>query len=118
MRAAQVLAANSLIGNRVINSQGEWLGRVEDLVIDAAQGQIAYAVLSFQGVPGLSGRLYALPWDALALDTEDRTFIIDLAEEMLSEAPAFDRNRWPDMADQRWGEAVHRYYGYRPYWEE
>jgi hypothetical protein len=35
----------------------------------------------------------------------------------LEKAPGFDKNNWPDMADQAWGNRIYSYYGSRPYWE-
>jgi len=118
IRGPHVLSASSLMGNRVVNSLGEYLGKIEDLMIDVAEGRIAYAVLSFSGIMGLGNRLFAIPWDALALDTEEKKYILDLDRDMLQKAPAFDQNHWPDISDQDWVERVHTYYGYRPYWED
>ena len=47
-----VLAADTLAGDKVVNHQKEDLGKIEHLMIDLADGRIAYAVLSFGGFPG------------------------------------------------------------------
>ncbi len=41
-----VPAKKTLIGGQVVNTHNEDLGTIEDLVIDAGAGRIAYAVLS------------------------------------------------------------------------
>jgi len=68
----RVLSANSMIGNKVANSEGELLGTIKDLVVDLDDAQIAYAVLSFGGLLGLGDKLFAIPLEALTFDTRTR----------------------------------------------
>ena len=58
-----VKSAN-IIGTMVVNRLNEDVGNVEDVVIDALNGRIVYAVLSFGGFFGLGEKLYAVPWKA------------------------------------------------------
>src|ERR1019366_5018246 len=64
-----VLAADTLTGDKVVNRQKEDLGKIEHLMIDLANGRIAYAVLSFGGFLGMGDKLFAIPWSALKVDT-------------------------------------------------
>jgi sporulation protein YlmC with PRC-barrel domain len=59
------MAAATLEGDAVVNSQVDELGKVSDIMIDVRSGRIAYAVLSFGGVLGVGGKLFAIPWGAL-----------------------------------------------------
>ena len=43
----------------------------------------------------------AYPWSALTLDADNRRFILDVPKERLQNAPGFDKDHWPAMADQR-----------------
>jgi len=36
--------------------------------------------------------------------------------ERLKEAPGFDKDHWPSMADERWATSIHDYYHVTPYW--
>jgi sporulation protein YlmC with PRC-barrel domain len=110
-----VLSASSLIGDGVKNPAGEDLGKVTEIMIDVDQGRVAYAVLSFGGFLGLGDKLFAIPWEALDLDTHDHKFILNVDKETLENAEGFDQDNWPDMADPRWRQQVHEYYGYTPY---
>ena len=38
-------------------------------------------------------------------------------KQTLETAPGFDKDNWPDMADNTWGANVYRHYGANPYWE-
>jgi sporulation protein YlmC with PRC-barrel domain len=113
----RVLSASTLKGDKVVNLQGEDLGKIEDLMIDLERGRIAYAVLSFGGFLGMGDKLFAIPWQALTVDTEGKQLVLNIDKELLKRAPGFDKNNWPDMTDPAWGAELYTYYGYRPYWE-
>lgn len=117
MNTASFLAATRMIGNGVRNPEGEDLGRIEDLVIDLQTGRITYGVLSFGGFLGIGDKLFAIPWSAMTLDPDEKVFLLDVDKETLKEAPGFDKENWPDMADRRWGTQIHKYYRRTPYWE-
>ena len=116
-RVCRVLGSTTLTGANVRNPAGDSLGKIEDIMIGLAQGQIAYAVLSFGGLFGIGSKLLILPWGSLTHDRRQNEFILDIQRDVLEKGPAFDRENWPDMADPTYGTDVHRHYGKTPYWE-
>jgi predicted transcriptional regulator len=117
-RVFRLYKAGWLAACSVRNRDGDALGKLEDLVIDVEEGRIAYAVLSFGGVLGLGGKLFAIPLHALTLKPDEKVFILNVAKDKLERAPGFDKDNWPEMADRRWGSDIHSYYGYPPYWSK
>ena len=111
-----ILAADTVTGDKVVNRQKENLGTIEHLMIDVENGHVAYAVLSFGGFLGMGDKLFAIPWNALMVDTDEERFILDIDKKLLERAPGFDKAHWPNMADRAWGAEVSRYYGAKPYW--
>ena len=113
-----VLSATTMISSKVLNPAGEQLGNLKELVIDLEEGHIAYAVLSFGGFMGMGDKLFAIPWQALAMNPKDQTFILDVEKEVLKEAPGFDKDHWPSNAQYEagWLLDIYEYYGYSPYW--
>ena len=111
-----VLSASSLQSNSVKNAQGDDLGKIEDIMLDTSAGQISYAVLSFGGFLGLGDKLFAIPWSALELDTENKEFRLDVNKEKLENAPGFDKDNWPKSEDRKWLGDVYSYYKAPPYW--
>ena len=107
-RFRRVLSASTLAGDRVKNSAGEDLGKVHEIMIDIPSGAVAYAVLSFGGFLGMGDKLFALPWGALTLDEDEKCFVLDIDKGKLENAPGFDKDNWPDMADHTWGTAIFR----------
>nr|WP_295770726.1 PRC-barrel domain-containing protein [Rhodoferax sp.] len=111
----RLMGANTLDGNDVYNKQDEDLGDVKEIMIDVPTGRVAYAVLSFGGFLGMGEKLFAVPWTALKLDTVNKRFVLDVSKERLKEAPGFDKDAWPDMADPTWVKGIHSYYGVTPH---
>ena len=112
-----VVSASKIIGESVINRQNENLGKIHELVIDAADGRIAYAVLSFGGFMGMGNKRFALPWKAFAFAAGENKLILNVDKEKLKAAPGFDDDgKWPDFGDRTWGQSIYTYYGYEPYW--
>ena len=106
----RLMGAGPLMGEDVINSEGEDLGNIKEFILDMETGQVAYAVLSFGGVLGIADKLFAVPLQALTLDTDRKCFVLDVPKERLRNAPGFDKDRWPDMANQQFNDDIHGFY--------
>jgi hypothetical protein len=99
-----------LTGKKVRNLEGEDVGKIEHLMIDVAQGRIAYAVLSFGGFLGMGDKLFAVPWESLSLDPDQSEFVLAVNKERLKNAPGFDKGNWPNMTESQWRDEVTSYY--------
>jgi sporulation protein YlmC with PRC-barrel domain len=106
-----LMGAETLIGNDVYNTADENLGSIKELMIEMSTGKISYAVLSYGGFLGMGDRLFAVPWAALKLDTVNKRFKLNASKELLKNAPGFDKDHWPSMADATWVTDVHNFYG-------
>jgi sporulation protein YlmC with PRC-barrel domain len=113
----RLMTASTLEGDDIVNRQGDTLGELEEIMLDVSTGRIAYAVMSAGGFLGMGDKLFAIPWSALTLDPENHCFILDADKARFENAPGFDKDHWPSMADTTWANEVHSYYGQRPYWE-
>jgi sporulation protein YlmC with PRC-barrel domain len=109
--SSRVLSASSLNDDDIYNLAGEKLGSIKEFMMDINTGRVCYVVLSFGGFLSMGEKLFAVPWSALTVDTENKRFLMDTNEERLKEAPGFDTDKWPNMADPTWEKKVHSYYG-------
>lgn len=114
----EVMDANTLIGDSVVNAAGDDLGEIKAIMLDVTSGRIGYAVLSFGGFLGMGNKLFAIPWSALTLDAGEKRFVLNIAKERLENAPGFDKGHWPSMTDASWATQLHKYYDVRPYWDD
>jgi sporulation protein YlmC with PRC-barrel domain len=108
---SSLMGADTLIGNDVYNTADESLGTIKELMIEMSTGKIGYAVLSYGGFLGMGDRLFAVPWQALTLDTQKKRFTLNASKDQLKNAPGFDKDHWPAMADTSWASDVHKFYG-------
>ena len=113
----RLMGADTLIGEDVYSHKDEDLGDIKEIMLDMNNGKVAYAVLAFGGVMGMGGKLFAVPWNALKLDTGNKRFILNVDKERLESAPGFDKDDWPDMADPTWQTTIQSYYGTKSYTE-
>jgi hypothetical protein len=112
----RLIAAASVAGTSVFDTDAERIGSIADVMIDKVSGRIAYAVLSFGGFLGMGALHHPLPWSILKYDPKLGGYVVTLGKELLQGAPSYgdgDPIRWDDPA---WGQAIHDYYGIPPYW--
>jgi hypothetical protein len=107
-----------VIGSNVVNQQDEGIGQIEDLVIDASAGRIAYAILSFGGFLGMGNKYFAIPWNAFKFNLADKKAVLTVDKKLLENAPGFDKDDWPNFSDTTLGSSIYNHYGYTPYWED
>jgi sporulation protein YlmC with PRC-barrel domain len=111
----RLMGAHTLVGNGVYNRQEADLGDIKEIMLDMRTGRASYAVLAFGGLFGMGEKLFAVPWAALILDTENKRFMLNVAQDRLESAPGFDKDNWPNMSDPTWATGLHAYYGTTPY---
>ena len=111
----RLMGADTLNGNDVFNEKDEDLGDIKEFMLDMKTGRVSYAVLSYGGFLGMGDKLFAVPWNALKLDTVNKRFVLNVDKTRLESAPGFDKDNWPDMSDQTWAQGIHSYYGTKPY---
>ena len=111
----ELMGADTLVGNDVYNLKGEDIGDIKEIMLDMRSGRVGYAVLAFEPFLSMGEKLFAVPWNALTLDTEHKRFTLNVEKDRLKDAPGFDKKHWPNMADQTWQKEIHTYYGTAAY---
>jgi sporulation protein YlmC with PRC-barrel domain len=109
-----LMGADTLLGESVVNMLEHSLGDIKEIMLDMRSGRVAYAVLAFGGFLGMGEKLFAVPWEALKLDTTNQRFVLDVDKDRLKSAPGFNPDAWPDMSDVEWARQVHTFYGTDP----
>jgi hypothetical protein len=107
----RLMGADTLIGEDVYNAHDEKLGDIKEFMLNMQTGEVEYAVLSFGGVFTIGEKLFAVPFEALRLDTTNKRFLLEVEKDMLENAPGFDKDNWPDMADETWANQIRTFYG-------
>lgn len=108
--------ASEMMGMDIQNHQGENVGQVNDLVIDADTGETRYVAVTYGGFLGLGDKLFAVPYQAFSCEidpqnSEKRLLFLDVTQEQLEGAEGFDESHWPDFADSDFTSELDRRYG-------
>ena len=101
-----LIASDRVEGTPVFRSSGEKIGTIQRLMIDKLSGNVVYAVLSFGCVLGIGQRHMPIPWARLKYDRAKATYLVDLTDEELSRAPAYEADKEFDWGDR--GQSVVR----------
>ena len=98
------------LGARVMDTEGNELGRVFDL-ISGDEGMVNYFIV-YSCLPGMSDKLVAIPvWD---FDTPQRvgTVTVNITKEKFLGAPAISKQEWSDLGTRwtQWLDDNHSYF--------
>ncbi len=107
----QLTGPNLFVGSVVYNGRGVDLGYIKEVMLDVYTGKVAFAVLSACDSFGFKEELFAVPKEALTMDSQNKRIVLDMEEKHLAEAPKFAHNKWPNMSDSSWALGVHGFFG-------
>ena len=111
LQTAILVGAKGLMSDKVVDLAGESVGKTEEFMVDLADGCIKYVVLSSGGFMGMRDKHFAVPWEAISVDTCDKRLVVKMSKEMLDKAPTFEKDYWPDMGKPDFRAQMNAYYG-------
>jgi hypothetical protein len=94
-----LLFARRMRGNEVYDRQGNKLGNIADVMLDGSLTAVPYVVLAFHSGLTAGTKLFAVPVGALAFDSENECFVLDVSQQQLKAADGFDAAMPPAAAD-------------------
>lgn len=101
-----LIASDRVEGTPVFRSSGEKVGIIQRLMIDKLSGNVVYAVLSFGFFLGIGQKHLPIPWARLKYDRAKAAYQVDLTDEELGRAPAYEVDREFDWGDR--GQSIVR----------
>src|SRR5215471_15536774 len=81
-----LIASDRVEGTPVRSTDGTTIGTIERVMIDKLTGDVAYAVLSFNGFMGTGQRRLPIPWPQLTYDRKLGAYHLDLIEREIKGA--------------------------------
>jgi sporulation protein YlmC with PRC-barrel domain len=99
-------------GRKVVDRNGEQLGKVTDLLIDDAAMRARFLIVEHGGILGIGATQSFIPVEAVtSIEEEDVQVATDV--QTVAGAPVYD----PEIAlEPQYYENVYGYYGVTPYW--
>ena len=100
-------------GRRVVDSAGEDLGEVEDLLIDERERKVRFLEVASGGLLGIGETRILLPVETVVRIGDDEIRTNQSRERVLG-APRYD----PELVEQPYLSSLYGYYGYgTPFWD-
>lgn len=104
--------ADDVRGRKVLDRDGDDLGTVDDLLIDADQGKVRFIIVEHGGILGIGSTSSFIPVDAIS-GVDDEVVHVREPRDRISAGPAYD----PDLVDVvDYYDSVYAHYGYPPFW--
>jgi sporulation protein YlmC with PRC-barrel domain len=103
--------AQDVRGRKVIDTNGQDLGVVDDLIIDDTDKHVRFLRVADGGFLGIGGQKFLIPVDALIRVTRDAVQI-DRTRDHVAAGPAYD----PELMGRSNLEQLYGYYGLTPFW--
>jgi hypothetical protein len=78
-----LIPSDAVEGTPVRRPDGEKVGIIDRVMIDKVTGQVAYAVLSYDGFLGLGEKHFPVPWSELTYNAQLGAYELDLPADEL-----------------------------------
>lgn len=106
---AGMFRADTIDGMDVRNPQDRHLGYVSDVIFNPQSGQVQYVLITHGGFLGIGSDWIPVRWQDLRITADGGTFVLNVSEQDLSNAPKVDRQAlqaaeapWRSGVDQFW----------------
>ena len=109
---------SEIIGSWVMNHQGKYLGKVQDLVFDP-DGHVILAIVGYWkwNWKIIGENSVAVPFNELTYVRNEKHPVVmaDISWEKFQSAPKFAK---AELTDRQRAEEVYKFFGQQPYWTE
>ncbi len=110
-----------IVGSSVKNHKGDYLGRIETVVLNPDTSQSEFAML-LANYPRNTTIVTPVPWSLLTFVSDqsqkggvpgaDQVFQLNIERTNLWKAPVLDKSKWSLIAQPEWRRQVYAFYGY------
>ena len=82
LRTCTILpGSRGVTGDVVYDAAGDYVGRIEEVMVDTRIGCVAYAVITAGGFLGIGKRRFAVPWSVVKPDPHARRCALNIGHE-------------------------------------
>lgn len=101
--------ASEIVGSDVRDVKGKDIGDVREVVVNMGDGTARYAVIEFERGWFSSDKYVVIPMQSLKRTSDKDEYIVTRSRAELEKAPAFEKNKWPDINEARYRSTVDQY---------
>lgn len=100
-------------GRHLVDANGDEIGKIVDLIIDAEQRKVRFLSVVSGGFLGLGRTRFLVPVDVIT-QVDSGVVTIDRTRELVAAAPPYE----PRLVDESYWERLYTHYGRHPYWSD
>ena len=112
--------ASRIIGTEIMDNRDEELGEIEDLIVEATTGHLAYAIVDAEDLLedlDLDSEQVAIPW--MGLDVRGENYVLTQDRHALRDLTYdFDARGVRGLESARFARRAHRVVDVRPFWHD
>ena len=90
---------DQLIGIDVVNRHGDSLGSVYDMIIDPANGKVAYLMIVRGGIFGFDEKVVPVPWHDFGITIGSHLLVLNASKVNMDAAPQTSKHQY-SIGDQ------------------
>lgn len=88
LRPSTILpGSRGLTGDAVYDAAGDYVGHIEEVMVDTRIGCVTYAVITAGGFLGMGKRRFAIPWSVVMPDPHAKRCALNIDHDRLLGAP-------------------------------
>jgi sporulation protein YlmC with PRC-barrel domain len=103
--------AEDIRGRKVVDSNGDDIGDVEELLIDDTEKRVRFIEVASGGFLGIGETRFLIPVDAIK-KIDNSVIHVDRTRQDVMSAPHYD----PELINEDYFTRVYTYYGFGPFW--
>lgn len=88
-------------GAKIVNSAGDKVGDIKDLVIDRGSGRVLYAIVRTDSTFGMGGKTVAVPMNSFGWDAQKEHMSVKTSAEDLKAYAEFSDADWTSLSDAK-----------------
>ncbi len=81
----------------VVNTAGEDVGTIQDLIVSRSTGDIMYVVLKSGAILGIGGKTVATPFNSFRWDEANNRYTLNMTEDQVQALPEFNADEWATL---------------------
>jgi len=113
-RSGMLIPSEWATGSKVLGTEREKVGDINDLLVTRRNGRVAYALVGHGGVLGIGEKVIAVPYPAFGWDMDSHDFSLPVTKAQLAAAPTLEAGEWKTLSDSSRADTAFRYFNIPP----
>ncbi|MBL8745023.1 MAG: PRC-barrel domain-containing protein [Phycisphaerae bacterium] len=111
-----LLRVSDIDNQKLTSNEGQELGKIDEVILDANSGRVGFVVVTFGGTLGFGAERAPIPWSYFDVNSDGHLFAMNLDKEKIRAAPRLSSADGPELRDPKFGARIYSHYGLNAPW--